>query len=109
MSWIKVIKDRAAKALRPADYVPEGLLDLVRYSRDFQGINFTFENVDGVLVARSTDFRFGSIVTSGKDAEELDENVKDAILTAFEIPSAYAAKADIRRMDGLQVKKYVAA
>lgn len=108
MSWIKVIKDQAAKALRPADYVPEGLLELVRYSRDYKGISFHFEKVDNAIVARSTDFRFGSIITSGKDAQELDKNIKDAILTAFEIPSAYAAKADIRSMDELHMK-YVAA
>lgn len=109
MGWVKVIKDQAAKALRPADFVPAGLVDLIRYTRDFGGIRFVFENIDGVIVARSTDFRFGSIVTSGKDLKEVDNNIKDAILTAFEIPSAYAAKAGIRRADEEQVKKYVAA
>jgi len=34
-------------------------------------------------------------VISGKDRNEIDKNVKDAILTSFEIPSAYAKEAKI--------------
>lgn len=103
---MKVLKDRAAKALRPRDYVPVGLVEMVRYFRDHGPIQFEFERTDGVIVARSRDFRYGSIVTSGKDQKEVDRNVKDAILTAFEIPSAYAEKAAIRRTDE---RGYVAA
>ena len=44
----------------------------------------------------STNFRFGSIITSGKTREELDENIKDAILTSFDVPSAYAKEAAVK-------------
>lgn len=46
-------------------------------------------------MARSTNFRYGSIITSGKDEQEVDRNIKDAILTSFEIPSAYSADAKL--------------
>lgn len=119
MSLLKVVKDQALKVLRPKDYIPEGVLELVRYSRDYQGINFQFEGADGVIIARSTNFRFGSIVTSGKDEKELDANIKDAILTSFEIPSSYASQVKIEEVNaqglqkvgqvGSESRQYVAA
>ena len=49
-------------------------------------------------IAISTNFRYGSIVTSGKDVEELEKNIKDAILTSFDIPSSYAKEANILKV-----------
>ena len=38
-------------------------------------------------------------MTSGRDSQEVEERIKDAILTAFEVPSSYAREADLRRVD----------
>ena len=108
MSILKVAKDQVKKLLLPKDYVPEGLLEWLRYARDNHGITFTYEQEDGVIVATSTNFRYGSIVTSGKTQEEVDHNIRDAILTAFEIPSTFADRAAIRK-EGDSLAQYVAA
>lgn len=98
MSLLKIFKDKVNRAIRPNDYVPEGLFELSQYFRLHGPINFHNEPQDGVIVAKSTNFRHGSIITSGKNEKELDENVRDAILTAFEVPSAYADKVELRKV-----------
>ena len=60
------------------------------------------------MIAASNNFRFGSIVTAGKNERELDRNIKDAILTAFDIPSAYAKDAKLYH-EGETAKAYAAA
>lgn len=75
---------------------PQGLVELNRYFRYYKPINFKYEHKDGLIVAISTNFQYGSIITSGKDEAELDKNIKDAILTSFEIPSSYAKEASIQ-------------
>ena len=108
MSYFKVIKDYVVKALRPK-VVSEGLFELMRYSKRDGGIKFNYsKGEDGLLIAESENFRYGVIITSGKSEEELDKNIKDAILTAFEIPSSYASKANIVR-EGERKMEYVAA
>ncbi len=92
---MKFIRDKAAKALFSGFYIPEGLLEWKLYSRDFGGINFRIEEKENVFVASSKNFRHGSIITTGESREDLEENIRDAILTAFEIPSSYAKEASI--------------
>jgi hypothetical protein len=76
--------------------VPTELLELNKYFRNNGPINFAFEKAaDGLIIARSTNFRFGGIVVQGKNEEEVDKNIKDAILTAFSIPSSFAKEAGI--------------
>lgn len=94
MNIVKIAKDQAMKwILRSQRIVPRELLELNQYFRLHGGINFAYKKSDeGYIVARSTDFRYGSIITSGKNEQEIDRNIKDAILTSFEIPSVYSGK-----------------
>lgn len=77
------------------NYLPEELFDLTNYFRHYRYINFTYKKELGKIIAISTNFRYGTIITSGRSKRELDKNIKDAILTAFEVPSAYAREAKI--------------
>ena len=109
MSALKMAKDQFIKALWGKNIVPRGLFDLGTYFRDYGSINFKHEKgEDGSIVAISTNFRYGSIITSGKDDKELDKNIKDAILTSFKVPSSYAKEAKIERADEKK-KDYVLA
>jgi hypothetical protein len=95
MSALKIVRDHIIKALLGSDTVPRELLELHDYFRLHGPINFRYEKEGDTIVAISTNFRFGSIVTSGKNLKELDENIKDAILTSFELPSAYEKEAKL--------------
>ena len=106
----KVAKDWLFKAyLDSQRMVPEGLVDLLKYFRQNGPIHFNFHQEEGMLVAVSENFRYGSIVTSGRDQEELDMNVSDAILTSFKVPSSYAKKAGIHREGKAEGLAYAAA
>jgi len=107
---LKVIKDHIIKAAwGREDLRPRGLFELSEYMRHNRGINFEYhKNEDGSITAVSTNFRFGSIITQGKDLQELDKNIKDAILTSFEIPSSYAKEAKIVKV-GVEQKEYALA
>ena len=107
---LKVLKDYILKVAWDGDNLkPKGLFELSEYMRHFGGISFEdHRNEDGTLTSVSTNFRFGSIVTSGRNPEELDKNIKDAILTSFEIPSSYAKEAKIVKV-GEQAKEYALA
>jgi hypothetical protein len=77
---------------------PSSLSNLHYYFRTYRQINFQFERQqDGSFIAFSTDFQYGSIITSAPSKELLDDKVKDAILTAFEVPSSYAKEAAVKR------------
>ena len=104
----KKAKDQVIKLLSGGKFVPAGLFEMSEYFRHNEPIEFKFEKGDGVIVAVSKNFRFGSIVTSGKDQKELDKNIKDAILTSFEIPSSYAKEAGVKRL-GEEHKQYAIA
>lgn len=104
---MKELKDKARKLFTPRDYVPEGLVEMQRYSRLYGGIHFETKKEEGMYMARSTNFRYGSIVTSAKSEQELDKNIRDAILTAFSVPSSYAPEAGIHRVGEKQ--EYVPA
>jgi len=75
--------------------VPRELLDLHEYFRMHGPINFEYKKEGDIIVAVSTNFRFGSIITSGRNEQELDENIKDAIMTSFDLPSSFAKEAKI--------------
>lgn len=99
MALVKVMKDRLGKALLGKSVVPAGLVELNRYFRNNAPIHFENHPEDGgVIVAVSTNFRFGSIVAQGRNEVELDRNIKDAILTSFEVPSSYAKEAGVRNV-----------
>ncbi|MCR4337680.1 MAG: hypothetical protein NUV91_07750 [Candidatus Omnitrophica bacterium] len=96
MSLIKQAKDQIIRLILGKDSVPSGLFELNQYFRNYGPINFSFEKQeDGQFVAVSKDFRYGSIISSAPTEAELDEKVKDAILTAFEVPSSYAKEAAV--------------
>lgn len=98
MKPLKIIQDQLSKLLAGPKMVPQGLADLQRYFRVYGPINFSRHNEEDSIVFISENFHYGSIVTSGKTLEEVDRNVKDAILTAFEIPSAYAKETGLQRL-----------
>lgn len=108
MSILKKIKDKFIKFALGSKIVPRGLFELNQYFRVYGPIHFNYEKKDDVIVAISTNFRYGSVITSGKNEEELDKNIKDAILTSFEVPSSYAHEAKIHKV-GDRRKEYALA
>ena len=102
MGLIKKIKDQIIKLFLGNSTVPRGLFELNQYFRLKGPIKFEKKTEDGLMVAISTNFKYGSIIAQGRDEEELDKNIKDAILTSFEIPSSYAKEAKIVRQDSAQ-------
>lgn len=78
---------------------PQGLVELNHYFRFYGPISFNFEKQkDGSIIALSSNFRYGKIITQASGSDVLDEKIKDAILTAFEVPSSYAKKAALHRV-----------
>lgn len=103
MTFTKKAKDQLIKLLLGKSVVPRGLFELNEYFRLYDSINFRHEQGDdGLIIAISTNFRYGSIITSAKNVKELDENIKDAILTSFEIPSSFAKEAKVQKVGGKQ-------
>jgi hypothetical protein len=96
MNMIKVIKDYFDKVFVQRGRLPAEVLELKKYFSLYGPIKFKIEKQeDGNLVAVSVDYKYGGIVTSAKNMEELDGEIKDAILTAFSIPSVYAKEAGV--------------
>lgn len=93
----KKIKDQFIKLVLGKNSVPFGLFELEEYFRFYGTIDFKIKKEARGWVAISKNFRHGSIVTSGKSKKELDRNVEDAILTAFEVPSSYKKEANLRK------------
>ncbi|MFC1678248.1 hypothetical protein ACFLZ9_00750 [Patescibacteria group bacterium] len=106
MSLFKQTRDYIKKyfiyGIHGHKYVPRELFDMMRYFKNNGAINFEYKEEKDCIVAISTNFIYGSIVTSGKNKKELDKNIKDAILTSFDIPSSYAKEAAIKREGELQ-------
>ena len=99
MSLYKQAKDQWIRFLRGREFAPQGLVELNRYFRSFDPIRFRYERQeDGTFVAISENFRHGSIITHAQTREQLDEKIKDAILTAFSVPSSYAKQAALNRV-----------
>ena len=109
MRVAKVTKDYLIKVLLSNTSVPRGLYDLARYFPMYGAITFQYHNEGGVIVAMSTNFRYGSIITHGRNMEELDKNIKDAILTSFEVPSSYAKEAEIKKVGEVSKPAYALA
>ncbi|MEA3249084.1 MAG: hypothetical protein U9Q03_01860 [Patescibacteria group bacterium] len=98
MSYSKVVKDMLLKLLWGKSSVPRGLYELNRYFRIHGPIHFEYKKEDGMIIAMSKDFLQGSIVTYAEDRNEMDKKIKDAILTAFEVPSSYAKEVGVKRV-----------
>ncbi len=100
MSLYKQTKDQFIKLLLGKASVPSGLADLHHYFRTYEPITFRMEKQeDGSIVAISENFQYGSIITHAQHTNELNDKIKDAILTAFDVPSSYAKEAAVRRTD----------
>lgn len=109
MKYTKIIRDWLFKAyLSMHKMVPSGLVEMHRYFRNYGPIEFTESREGGLIIAVSKNFRHGSIVTFASSKEELEEKIKDAILTSFGIPSSYSKEAAIRR-EGTEQIAYAAA
>ena len=109
MSLTKKAKDQLIKALFGKASVPRGLFEISQYFKNYGVINFKYEKGEnGEIIAISTNFRYGSIITSGTDKYQLDKNIKDAILTSFDIPSSFAKEASIQKI-GDKKGKYALA
>ncbi len=102
MSFTRKMKDILLKKLWGKEYVPSGLYELEHYFRIYEPINFKFERKDDEVIAVSTNFKYGSIITSAENEKELDKKIKDAILTSFEIPSSFANKAGLHKVNANQ-------
>lgn len=98
MSITKQVRDRLGKMLLGSKSVPQGLFELSKYFIHFGPIEFDYKQDKDGYVAVSKNFKYGSIVTSAKDIKHLEENIKDAILTSFDIPSSYAVEAAIKKV-----------
>lgn len=96
MSLAKKAKDQLLKLFWGKDSVPRGLFELQHYFRVHGPIEFRIQEAEGERIAVSQNFRYGSIVTSGKSEAELRRNIQDAVLTSFEIPSSFAKEADTK-------------
>jgi hypothetical protein len=108
MSLLKQTKDYLFKILLGTSVVPSEVLDLVQYFRNYDPIKFEVKQENGELIAVSKNFRFGSIITSGKNKQELEKNLHDAILTSFDVPSSYAKEANLHLV-GKKEKEYAFA
>lgn len=77
----------------------QALQELIKTLRN-GGINFNIKSVRGeegvYLVAESTNVPGKHIITSGTSLAELDENIKDAIFTAFRVPRYYCDEKIIK-------------
>jgi len=95
MSILKTTKDQLIKMLYGKGSVPAGLLELDKYFRIYKSISFEYINEGNKIIAKSENFKQGSIITSGKNRDELNRNIEDAILTAFDVPSSYAENINL--------------
>lgn len=109
MSVTKQIKDYVIKITLGKATVPRGLYDSSEYFRMYGAIHFEYDRTKKCIIAKSSNFKWGTIITEGKDDKDLDENIKDAILTAFEIPSSYKKEAGIARVGSQKNKEYAIA
>lgn len=108
MSIIKEVKDKLIKVLYGKGSVPRGLVELNEYFRLYDDINFEVKEKNGKYIVRSTNYRYGSIMTVCDTKEEIEKNIQDAILTSFSVPSSYAAEAKLKRV-GVNKQTYAFA
>lgn len=98
MAILKQIKDYFKKHYWYGETVPVELFELSQYFRHNEPIKFSCEKKDKMYIAVSQNFRYGTIITSAESPDQLNEKIKDAILTAFEVPSSYAKEANIKNV-----------
>lgn len=100
MSLYKQFKDHVVRFILGKGTVPSGLADLNYYFRMYGPIKFRPDRQDdGSIIVVSENFRYGSIITRAENEIELEKKIKDAILTAFEVPSSYEKEAGVRRIE----------
>lgn len=99
MSITKQMKDYLIKFFWDGKSVPQELFELSQYFRNNDPIEFELKKENGEIVAVSKNYRYGSIITSGKTKDELEKNIEDAILTSFEIPFSYKKEVEIHKVD----------
>lgn len=104
MFIIKQLKDQFTK-MALGKSVPRGLFESREYFRTFGPIHFQINKEGGFLIAKSTNFHWGTIITYAKNSKELKDKIEDAILTSFEIPSSYAKEASIHEVGSTKTKK----
>lgn len=105
MSIKKQLQDYLIKITLGKAIVPKGMYEASQYFYCYGPIKFKNEYVDGFIIAKSTNFKWGTIITEAKNEKELDNNIQDAILTAFEIPSSYAKEVNIKKVSSEKEKK----
>ncbi len=108
MTLLKKAKDNIIKFTLGKSVVPRGLYDINQYFRHHNSIKFDYKKEGNSIVGISNNFRYGSIITSGRNQRELDKNIKDAILTSFDIPSSYAKEVGLHKVGDKQ-KTYALA
>ncbi|MBD3359828.1 MAG: hypothetical protein GF365_03950 [Candidatus Buchananbacteria bacterium] len=99
MAFTKKMKDILLKKLWGKEYVPSGLYELEHYFRVYEPIHFKHDKQGNEIIAVSTNFKYGSIITSAENEKDLDVKIKDAILTSFELPSSYAEEAGLHKVN----------
>ena len=99
MHLIKRVRDSVVKFILGGHTAPQGLVELHYYFRTHEPIRFRNERQeDGSCIAISENFQYGKIITRADCVESLDDQVKDAILTAFDVPFSYAKEAGVHRV-----------
>ena len=108
---IKEIKDGIVKSITASNSANVELRELFAYFQTYGPISFDFviSKDSGLIVAKSKNFHFGSIITSGRNPKELDSNIKDAILTAFDVPSVYLQESNLKKVGDAKVAQYAIA
>lgn len=105
MSLLKQSKDQLLKFLNGPKYVPSGLFELSKYFYSYGPIKFDYKKEGDSWIGISNDFRFGKIISSGRDQEELESNIKDAILTSFDVPSSYIKESGVQKLGNRGTEK----
>lgn len=109
MSITKRTKDYFYKVMSGGKGADREIAELHQYFRLYGPISFDFVSEKDFTVAKSVNFRQGSIITFGKSPEEMDKKIKDAILTVFGVPSVYADRAkvvSVREKENSKQKEY---
>lgn len=92
MKLFQRIQSNIATKARAHDKLEDMLIELRG-----RGINFNIQKIeeDGEIyfVAKSVDYPKGAIITSGANVKELENSIKDAIFTAFEVPARFCHPA----------------
>jgi len=108
MSITKQFKDYLIKFCWHGKTVPIGLFELSQYFRNQGPIEFEYKKEGNKIIAISKNFRHGSIITSANNEADLDKNIKDAILTSFEIPSSYMKETGLYKMGSEEIAYAIA-